>query len=70
MGLTRPALACRCLTVQPPSPEDKLATLSDIAQEYQVEWDAHAAAQEMLPPPGAQPGYPGAPMVRLLCDPA
>ncbi|KAK9830637.1 hypothetical protein WJX81_008095 [Elliptochloris bilobata] len=52
----------RCLTVQPPSPEDKLATLSDIAQEYAVEWDAHAAAQEMLPPPSAQPRYPGGPV--------
>ena len=54
----------RCLTLQPPSPEDKLATLSDIAQEYSVEWDAHAAATEMLPPSGAQPRYPGGPLVR------
>lgn len=56
----------RCLTLQPPSPEDKLATLSDIAQEYSVEWDAHAAASEMLPPSGAQP-LPyggGGPLVR------
>jgi hypothetical protein len=55
----------RCLTLQPPSPEDKLATLSDIAQEYSVEWDAHAAASEMLPPSGAQPPYgAGGPLVR------
>lgn len=32
-----------------PSPEEKLSWLSDIAQEHGVEWDAHAAALEMLP---------------------
>ena len=47
---------CRCLSIEAPPPEEKLATLSDIAQEYSVEWDAHGAASEMLPP-GAHPGF-------------
>ena len=50
-----------------PSPEDKLSWLSDIAQEHSVEWDAHAAALEMLPAekqsgfsPSFSSGPPGA----------
>jgi uncharacterized membrane protein YgcG len=39
----------KCLAVAAPDPEDKLACLSDIAQEHGVDWDANAAAQEMLP---------------------
>jgi hypothetical protein len=38
--------------------------LSDIAQEYGVEWDAHSAAAEMLPsgtPVGPPPVFPGGP---------
>ncbi|DBB02869.1 TPA: hypothetical protein ACH3X1_013475 [Trebouxia sp. C0004] len=58
----------RCLAVDAPSPEEKLTWLSDIAQEHSVEWDAHAAALEMLPaerqggyggPPGGGPGFGG-----------
>ncbi|KAL6756823.1 regulator of Vps4 activity in the MVB pathway-domain-containing protein [Haematococcus lacustris] len=45
----------RCLLVEPPQPEDKLATLSDIAQEAGIEWDMAAAANDMLPP-GSRPG--------------
>lgn len=59
------ACAHRCLSIEAPAPEDKLATLSEIAQEYGVEWDAHRAARDMLPavvPPGegvpAAPGFP------------
>jgi len=61
-------LSCRCLAVDAPSPEEKLTWLSDIAQEHSVEWDAHAAALEMLPaerqggyggPPGGGPGFGG-----------
>lgn len=56
---------CRCLAVDAPSPEEKLSWLSDIAQEHSVEWDAHAAALEMLPaekqggygPPGGGPSF-------------
>lgn len=48
-----------------PAPEEKLSWLSDIAQEHGVEWDAHAAALEMLPaekqagygPPGGGPSF-------------
>lgn len=42
-----------------PSPELKLQTLSDIAQEHNVEWDAHSAAMDMLPynHPTTAPGY-------------
>lgn len=55
----------RCLAVDAPSPEEKLSWLSDIAQEHSVEWDAHAAALEMLPaekqggygPPGGGPSF-------------
>ncbi|CAK0784450.1 hypothetical protein CVIRNUC_007654 [Coccomyxa viridis] len=50
----------RCLSIEAPPPEEKLATLSDIAQEYGVEWDAHGAASEMLPP-GAHPGFADGP---------
>ncbi len=35
--------------MEPPQPEDKLAALSDIAQEAGVEWDVAAAARELLP---------------------
>lgn len=53
----------RCLSIEAPPPEDKLATLSDIAQEYGVEWDAHTAARDMLPsgPPPGIPPPPGNP---------
>ena len=55
----------RCLAVDAPAPEEKLSWLSDIAQEHSVEWDAHAAALEMLPaekqggygPPGGGPSF-------------
>ncbi|MCJ1467065.1 hypothetical protein MMC07_005687 [Pseudocyphellaria aurata] len=48
-----------CLAVEAPSPELKLQTLSDIAQEHNVEWDAHSAAMDMLPynHPTTAPGY-------------
>jgi len=49
-------LWCRCLSIEAPPPEEKLATLSDIAQEHGVEWDAHGAASDMLPS-GAPSGY-------------
>lgn len=64
----------RCLDIGAPAPEDKLACLSEIAQEHGVEWDVAAAATEMLParrallggtsysqplPPGPQ--HPGPP---------
>ncbi|GAX75877.1 hypothetical protein CEUSTIGMA_g3320.t1 [Chlamydomonas eustigma] len=39
-----------CLLVEAPAPEKKLATLSEIAQEYRVEWDSSRAEREMLPP--------------------
>ena len=55
----------RCLSIEAPPPEEKLATLSDIAQEYGVEWDAHGAASDMLPsgaaPHGYQAGHGGPP---------
>lgn len=61
------SIAYRCLAVDAPSPEDKLSWLSDIAQEHSVEWDAHAAALEMLPAerqsgfiPNLSGGPPGA----------
>ncbi|KAK9836864.1 hypothetical protein WJX74_009825 [Apatococcus lobatus] len=51
----------RCLAVEAPPGEDKLAMLSEIAQEHGVEWDAHNAALEMLPADSsmqnASPGY-------------
>ena len=53
-------VVCRCLAVDAPSPEEKLSWLSDIAQEHTVEWDAHAAALEMLPAEKQGP-YGGAP---------
>lgn len=43
----------RCLLVEAPQPEEKLATLSEIAQEHGVEWDLSAAARELLPPEAA-----------------
>mmetsp|Transcript_6291 Transcript_6291/g.13847 ORF Transcript_6291/g.13847 Transcript_6291/m.13847 type:complete len:425 (-) Transcript_6291:697-1971(-) len=46
----------RCLLVEPPQPEDKLAALSEIAQEHGVEWDLSAAARDMLPNVGPAPG--------------
>ncbi len=52
----------RCLSIEAPAPEDKLATLSDIAQEYGVEWDAHKAANDMLPS-GPPPGTPPPPSI-------
>lgn len=47
----------RCLTIEPPQPEEKLQTLSEIAQEYNVEWDASAAARSLLPSEGARPSH-------------
>lgn len=41
----------RCLLIEAPPPEEKLAMLSEIAQEHAVEWDASAAARELLPHP-------------------
>ncbi|KAF6264735.1 regulator of Vps4 activity in the MVB pathway-domain-containing protein [Scenedesmus sp. NREL 46B-D3] len=38
-----------CLTVEPPEPAVKLETLSEIAQEYGVEWDMYRAQQDILP---------------------
>lgn len=49
-------LLSRCLSIEAPPPEEKLETLSDIAQEHGVEWDAAGAASEMLPS-GAPPGF-------------
>ena len=45
--------------MEAPAPELKLQTLSDIAQEYNIEWDAHSAAMDMLPyaNPTTAPGY-------------
>ena len=47
--------------MEAPPGEDKLAMLSEIAQEHGVEWDAHNAALEMLPSDtsmqNASPGY-------------
>lgn len=40
----------RCLTVEPPDPALKLETLSEIAQEYGVEWDMDRARRDLLPP--------------------
>uniref|UniRef100_A0A7S0RFP5 IST1 homolog n=1 Tax=Chlamydomonas leiostraca TaxID=1034604 RepID=A0A7S0RFP5_9CHLO len=45
----------RCLLVEPPQPEEKLAMLSEIAQEQGVEWDLATAARDLLPQ-GAHPG--------------
>ena len=56
LSISRLSLLGRCLSIEAPPPEEKLATLSDIAQEYGVEWDAHGAASEMLPP-GGPPGF-------------
>lgn len=56
--------AYRCLAVDAPSPEEKLSWLSDIAQEHSVEWDAHAAALDMLPAErqsGFSPSFSGGP---------
>ena len=39
----------RCLAIDAPAAEDKLACLSEIAQEHGVEWDAAGAAADMLP---------------------
>eukprot|EP00884_Botryococcus_braunii_P004931 jgi/Botrbrau1/14439/Bobra.0014s0085.1 len=56
----------KCLAVDPPPPEEKLAMLSEVAQEFGVEWDAKRAADEMLPldrptfPSYGMPGGPGA----------
>jgi hypothetical protein len=44
-----PVYFCRCLAIDAPAAEDKLACLSEIAQENGVEWDAAGAAAEMLP---------------------
>lgn len=52
----------RCLSIEAPPPEQKLETLSDIAQEHGIEWDAAGAASEMLPsgaPQGFGQGGPG-----------
>ncbi|WIA16836.1 hypothetical protein OEZ85_013772 [Tetradesmus obliquus] len=56
----------RCLTIEPPEPALKLETLSEIAQEYGVEWDMYRAQQDILPkdPPGGGTGVP------LPCIPA
>ncbi len=52
------------LLVEAPPPDQKLAMLSEIAQEHNVMWDAALAAREMLPPAGvpetmAQPSAMG-----------
>lgn len=47
-----------CPQVEPPQPEEKLAMLSDIAQEAGVEWDLSAAARELLPPGMMSAGKP------------
>ena len=63
-GIALTSIAYRCLAVDAPSPEDKLSWLSDIAQEHSVEWDAHAAALEMLPAErqsGFSPSFSGGP---------
>lgn len=49
----------RCLSIEAPAPEEKLQTLSDIAQQFGVEWDAAAAARDMLPPSDPSLGGPG-----------
>ena len=41
----------RCLLIEAPSGESKLACLSEIAQDHGVEWDASVAAKDLLPPP-------------------
>lgn len=45
----------RCLTIEPPLPEEKLQTLSDIAQEFNVEWDMSASARSLLASEAARP---------------
>ena len=49
------------LAIDSPPSELKLQTLSEIAQEEGVEWDAHAASMDLLPsrPPALGPGYFG-----------
>ena len=42
-------MPARCLAIDAPAAEDKLACLSEIAQEHGVEWDAAGAAADMLP---------------------
>ncbi|KAF8065722.1 hypothetical protein HT031_002782 [Scenedesmus sp. PABB004] len=59
-----------CLTVEPPEPALKLEALSEIAQEYGVEWDMDRMRRELLPDgdllggaaqaPPAQDAQPGA----------
>ncbi|KIZ06863.1 hypothetical protein MNEG_1095 [Monoraphidium neglectum] len=48
----------RCVTVEPPEASLKLEVLSEIAQEFKVEWDLDRARREMLPPDGISPGPP------------
>ncbi len=50
----------RCLAIGAPEPDEKLQTLSEIAQEYGVEWNAAAAAQDILPSPAGGQPHPGA----------
>ena len=60
---------CSCLAIDSPAPELKLQTLSEIAQEEGVEWDAHAASQDLLQrPPHTAPGYLNGAHAAISCD--
>jgi hypothetical protein len=45
----------RCLAIEAPPAEDKLAMLSEIAQEHGVEWDISSSAANLLPSGGGAP---------------
>jgi hypothetical protein len=71
-GVTYLQILFPLMQVEPPQPEEKLAMLSDIAQEAGVEWDLSAAARELLPPGewlggGGQEGVGGGVMRALSC---
>lgn len=52
----------RCLAIGAPEPDEKLQTLSEIAQEFGVEWNAAAAAQDILPPAALPPNTDAVPL--------
>lgn len=48
-----------CLTMEPPEPARKLEVLSEIAQDFGVEWDLHKAGKDMLGSDAYAHGAPG-----------
>ncbi len=48
----------RCLTVEPPNNDDKLAMLSEIAQQHGVEVDLERMRRELLPSTGPYMAMP------------